>query len=279
MVIYADVLFLINMAVNYLALLCSAKICGVILKRLRFLLGAVTGAVYSVLVLLPRFEFLTSPFIKIAAGVLIALLAFGGMKKLFRMTLMFFTISALIGGMVLAVSLITGGAFTADSIFTPVTLRAMVIAFALSYAVMTLVFKRAAAKRKSVVEVGIKLDDKAVRVLAMEDTGNLLTEPMTGKQVMVAELSELLPLFAPETREILEKIKMRPASEIFEELANTGGRRFRLIPFTSVGTERSMLLAFRADKVSIRGKEQAQMFVAISPNQLGAEEYNAVINA
>ena len=42
-VIYVDTLFLLNVLVDYLLLLCAARLAGEPLKRLRFALGAVLG--------------------------------------------------------------------------------------------------------------------------------------------------------------------------------------------------------------------------------------------
>lgn len=42
-VIYVDTLFLLNALVDYLLLLCAARLAGEPLKRLRFALGAVLG--------------------------------------------------------------------------------------------------------------------------------------------------------------------------------------------------------------------------------------------
>ena len=43
-VIYVDTLFLLNAIVDYLLLLCSARLAGERLSRLRFALGALLGA-------------------------------------------------------------------------------------------------------------------------------------------------------------------------------------------------------------------------------------------
>ena len=57
-IIYADSLFLSNLMADYLLCLCSARICALPLRRLRYFMAALLGAAYSVLVFVPGFAFL-----------------------------------------------------------------------------------------------------------------------------------------------------------------------------------------------------------------------------
>ena len=143
-VVYMDTLFLINFVVDYLTLLLTAKICSVSIPRLRIALGALAGGVYSGMPVFEMFRFLADPIIKIAAGILIALLVFGGQRKFFRICLAFFAVSAAFGGAVLAVSLLGGTELTAGGLYVPVNFKVLALSFALSYAVFSLIFKRAA---------------------------------------------------------------------------------------------------------------------------------------
>ena len=65
-VIYVDSLFFLNLCIDYLLCLVSARVCGLVLKRLRYLLAALIGACYSVAVLLPGLDFLAEPLCKLA---------------------------------------------------------------------------------------------------------------------------------------------------------------------------------------------------------------------
>ena len=52
-VIYVDTLFLLNAVVDYLLLLCAARLAGEPLHRIRFGIGAVLGGLYAVALFLP----------------------------------------------------------------------------------------------------------------------------------------------------------------------------------------------------------------------------------
>ena len=58
MVIYLDVLALVNLCMDYILLLATARIAGVFVPRLRLAAGAAAGAAYAVCAVLPATAFL-----------------------------------------------------------------------------------------------------------------------------------------------------------------------------------------------------------------------------
>ena len=73
-VVYVDSVFLLNGAMDYLLLLCTARLAGLRLQRGRYALAAVLGGAYAVAVFLPGLAFLSAMPVKFAAGVLLALI-------------------------------------------------------------------------------------------------------------------------------------------------------------------------------------------------------------
>ena len=129
-IIYIDRLFFLNLALDYLIVLCSARLCGIRLRRLRYALSAVFGALYAVLSILPALGFLTLAPVKLMCGALMALIAYGGEEKPCRCCLVFFAVSALFGGAVWAISLQNGGGFGSGA-YIPVSLPVLAISFTL----------------------------------------------------------------------------------------------------------------------------------------------------
>lgn len=77
-VIYLDRLFGLNLLLDYCLMLASARVCGVVLRRGRYLLAALTGALYAAVMVLPGCGWLGSGAMKLALGAAMALIAFGG---------------------------------------------------------------------------------------------------------------------------------------------------------------------------------------------------------
>lgn len=67
-VIYLDRLFGLNLLLDYCLMLASARVCGVVLRRARYLLAALTGALYAAVMVLPGCGWLGSGAMKLALG-------------------------------------------------------------------------------------------------------------------------------------------------------------------------------------------------------------------
>ena len=76
-VVYADSVFLLNGAMDYVLFLVTARLAGIPLKRRRYALAALLGAFYAVSVFLPGLNFLSAFPAKLAVGVLLARLILG----------------------------------------------------------------------------------------------------------------------------------------------------------------------------------------------------------
>lgn len=267
-VVYVDTLFLLNALVDYLLLLCSARLAGEPLERLRFALGAVLGGGYAVAIFLPGLGFLERPLCRLAAAVLMAVAAFGGGRRLGRQTAIFFALSCAFAGGVLAISLVggTGLSLNRGVIYSGMDLKMVLLSAAGCYAALSLLLQKAGRHARftgELKEVRLELGERAVELTALTDTGNTLTDPVTGRGVMVAEGARLEALFPPEQRP--DGAALRDPAGALEGLTAAGGR-FRLLPYRSVGVDRGLLLAVRVDRAVVDGEDQGAMVVALSPN-------------
>ena len=260
-IIYADRFFLLNLLTDYLLCLVSARLCGLLLKRRRYLLAALLGAAYAVASLLPGLRFLAAPPGVLAAAAAMAWIAFGTERRPWRCGGVFLGVSAAFGGAVWAVGLAFGG--------TPghiVPARTLLLAFALCYAAVSLLFSRqlklAGQPR---VEVSLRMGSRESRFQALLDSGNALSDPVTGAAVMLVTpraLAKALPeatLFAGGD----------PVSELARaaQLPSLRGR-FRLIPYAAVG-KTGLLPVFRPDGLTVDGREEKDLLVAVSPSAAG----------
>lgn len=267
-VIYVDTLFLLNALVDYLLLLCAARLAGEPLKRLRFALGAVLGGGYAVAIFLPGLGFLENPLCRLAAAVLMVLAAFQGSRRLGRQVLIFFALSCAFAGGVLAVSMLGGQGLSLNRgvIYSGMDLKIVLLSAAGCYVVLSLLLQKVVRHTSltgELKQVSLELGERAVELTALTDTGNTLTDPVTGQGVMVAEGARLLPLFPPEQRP--DARALRDPAGALERLTGAGGR-FRLLPYRSVGVDRGLLLAVRVDRAVVDGQDRGAMVVALSPN-------------
>ena len=279
-VVYIDALFLLNLIVNYLLLLAAAKLAGEPLRRLRLAAGAALGGLYAAAIFFPGMGFLTHPLCKLGVAVLMLLTGFGGSRRLLRVTLVFFGLSCAFGGGIFAIGLLGGRGLTLRNgvLYSVMDLRILLLSAAVCYAVLTLVFRRTARHgRREVLPAVLTLEGRRVAVNALVDTGNTLTDPVTGRPVMVAEGSRLSPLL-PGERILDEKALRDPVGTLERLSRGERGRRFRLLPYQAVGVECGMLLALRLDDARVGAEDYGGILVALSPNPVSdGGGYSALI--
>ena len=249
-IIYADTLFALSVFTDYLLLLVTARFCALRLRRRRYLAAAVFGGVYAVSVFLPGLSWLAHPLCELSAAGFMGLIAYGGEEKLFRCCAAFLAVSASFGGAAWAVCMRSSP-----------DLRVLIAVFVGSYAVLTLLsYTRRLRAREHRVSVTLTLGEQRTAFTALEDSGNCLSDPITGDRVLLCSPSALRPLF-PGQEAYLELDAV--------ELVSCGVLpcRFRLLECVSVGGS-ALLAAFRPDSVTVEGKAQT-MLAAISQNARG----------
>ena len=258
-VVYVDLLFLLNLIANYLLLLAAGRMAGAVLVRWRIAGGAAAGALYAVLVFLPRLEWLAPWPCKLAAGVAIVLISYGGERYLLRVTVLFFGASAGLAGAVLGLELLGSVPLTLEHgvFYTPVDIRLLLL-FVACYFVLSLFFRRVGRHGGELAQLNIDLGGGAVSLTALHDTGHTLTDPVDNRPVVVASwdaVRRAAPVWADPTDPIRSLERCRDAGSV----------QARLVPYRAVGVECGMLLALRARQVVVDGRPQGPLLVALSP--------------
>lgn len=267
-VVYVEELFGLNLAIDYFLLLGTAKVCALPLRRRRYAASAALGSVWCCLALLPGLSWLGSGVMKTVLAVGICLAAFGREGRLWRSFGVFLGLSALFGGAVWAAGL-QRGVWRADGCLVRLDMRVLALSFAVCWAGIGLVFRRAAAKcERELPDVCIDRHGRSVTLRALRDTGNDLRDPLTGRRVLVAESDALAPLFDKAERRALK-------SEATEAVLRLQG--FHLIPYASLGGS-GLLLCFRPERVTVNGEARDDLAVALAPTALDPDgEYRAIL--
>ena len=169
-VIYIDVLFLMNLIINYLLLLATMRFSGVYTKRYRLFLSALTGALYCVLIFLPKLSFFFSTGMKLVSGALLILIAFykRPFYVLLKLYLVFIGFSASLAGCVLAFYWLTksGNALISTRngiIYANISLKVLLISTAAGWVLINLFFRHAGqnqVKEKEIKAIEITLFGK-----------------------------------------------------------------------------------------------------------------------
>lgn len=263
-VVYLDSVFFLNALLDYLLVLSAARLAGIPLRRGRYLLCGVLGGLYAAAVFLPGCGFLAALPVKIAAGALLALAAFGGERHFLRLALLTFGVACALAGTVLALGLLAGQSIPrARGVFyTNIDTKTLLVSVTGVYLIMTVVFRASAAHglRGERIDVQVSLLGKTAALTALRDTGNSLLDG-TGAPVLTAEL-DCFPQLAR-----LVKGKAAPEGLVllrqrFPEL------RPQLLPVRTASGS-GLLISVKSDWAMIAGQRWPGIRVALTETALG----------
>lgn len=282
MVIYLDVLALINLAIDYLLLLATARIAGVFTARRRLLMGAGLGAVYAVFSVLPGTAFLQHWGCELVAGAAMVALVFSHCRgRILRVEVVFGMVSCACAGAVMALGQATGAVLRVNgTYYLDVPLRIIIPAALLCWCASGLLFRGTAGQEggerpSMVVEIDFAGRHGVFHLLC--DTGNTLCEPVSGRPALVIDRYAAAQLLPPELIGVINGLRADNAGTQMACLPETWRTRFCLLPYRAMGQTGGLLLAFRPDKVQVQNGETMCQLAAISADRLAGGRYDGLV--
>ncbi|CAM3726832.1 sigma-E processing peptidase SpoIIGA [Cohnella lubricantis] len=270
MIVYVDMVFLTNLAVDGTVLLTTAKVRRLQPKRRRIALSAGMGAVYAAGMFMADVPYLYSFAVKVLVSLAMLLCAFGygSPLRLARLMGTFYLVSfATLGGVLgLTFLLRQSRAPWSDLSLSPdggllLELPLQFLLLAVCFALSVWLFRGASASAERtgqldslIVNVAVTIGGETRECRGLVDTGNRLYDPLTRIPVMMMEASlwkEQLP------SGWAERLKDEPADSLVAGLDHDSsegyawGDRLRLIPYRGVNGNTRLLLAIKPDSVSI----------------------------
>lgn len=270
MIIYLDVLIVVNVYITYFVLRAAARLLRIRLRTGRLILASVFGGISSVTAALPV-PFWGAMLLKAGLTLLLTLAAFGFSEPR-RFLLRFFTVLSvgmLICGAAVVIRDRTGsGILTAAGgyVYLDVSIPILVGATTAAYFAVSLlrrVLDRPSADAR--LSLKIKNNGKTVVLTAYPDSGNHLCDFLTGLPVILCRASSVAPV-APEG--ILSAKTAPPAG-------------VRLIPYATVGNA-GCIAAFRAERITVtdgtfRDKE-IEALIGVGEREFGGDDFDAVMS-
>lgn len=260
MVVYVDVLIVLNLYINYFLIRATVMIMRRTRSRKMCVLSAFIGALGSLVILLPELPFLVVVLIKIALGALIVFVTFGKQKPSdFAVCALFFlVVNFTFAGIMLALWTFAapfGMVWSNGTAYFNIPISAIAAFTAAAYCAVRLV-RFLADKRlrcDKICAVKISSDTCEVTLRGLCDTGNQLCDLFSGKPIIVCCFDKIAPI-AP--NDVLDYF-----NGIFSET-------LRIVPCRTIGAE-TLIPIFKA-KVTIDGKS-ADGFVGVTKKTLGGD--------
>ena len=244
------VVVVLNSVVVYLLLMGTVKVVGTHYDQKSIIAASLISGIYYGVCLVVHAPIFSALITRLTVFFLVTVTAFGMNRSTLTKCGVYFVL-----GMALEGSL---SVYSADN---PLP----VLLFAGGIAALCALLRKKSIRRKSFSEIIIYYMGKTVRMNALRDTGNTLTDPVTGEGIVI---------IGPKAAADLTGLSREELANPVETLCSAPINGLRLISFSSVGNARGLMLALRFNHTvvdSVRGS------ILVGMAAEGMDGYDAII--
>lgn len=268
MVIYADVLVILNLYINYFLVRAAAILLRRDISPKRCILACSIGAAAALTALLPEMPFWAVALIKVAVTAVMTFCAFGFKNRadFLIAALCLLTISFVFAGLMMGLWLFFAPfdmVYSNGVAYFNIPIAAIALFTAAAYGLVKIVrfFADKRLRCSKICAVTVTANGQTKTIKGLSDTGNGLRDIFSGKPAVVCARNSIEPLIP---RNVLDFLDSGTASE-----------GIRLIPCRTV-TDETLIPIFTPDKIEVSGKP-ASAVVGISRAPLG-DDVDCVFN-
>lgn len=191
-VIYADILYVLNVYITYGLLLLTGLISKTELKRLRLLLSSLLSGLYSLIILVPDISENLVAMSRIPACLLLVLVGYKVINKrhFLRLTVCFFAVNFAFAGLMFALWYFFSPQnmyYNNGIVYFDIDAVTLVVLTAVCWVLLKIICKIVSfrAPHNTVYDLHIYYKDEEFLCKSLLDTGNSLTDPFTAYPVIV----------------------------------------------------------------------------------------------
>ena len=263
--VYIDVLFLVNFILNYIVLKISDRIQKAACKDIFLLIGSAIGGIYSILMILfPDINFLSSFLGKmLLSGIMVAIVFRpGGIKIFFKNMAVFYGISFLLGGSILALMYLgnQGGFVRNGVVYYYFHSSVMTVIFGIVFSSIIIysiynTVKINKVRKNTAAGMMIRHNGNSVSLNALIDTGHHVKDPISGKSAAIIEIDALRSMMPDEVYALLKETGTKDklvTGDIWNEDTYTEiikHFQIRVIPYHAIGNENDMMIGIIVDEL------------------------------
>lgn len=268
MILYADILFLIDFSMDVISLYVTGLVLHSKMKVKKTVIAASVGATVSVaLTMFPLDRIFTVPF-GVVVSIVMCMIAFGkeSLNRFFKKCIIFWTVGFLLGGIMTYLMSI---GYTSSSENDNYHTSNVAILIPLSCSILILlytVFSKTTSKE--IVDVKIINSNKSVKLSGLVDSGNLLKDPFTGEPVVIVFFNKIKNILSEEEVEYFENID-------YKSVPSSVSGKIRFVPASGIDGCK-LLKAFKPENLYI-DENSYRAIVAISPQNIELNDYDCIV--
>lgn len=271
MVVYVDVLLVVNLIVDFFLLKITFKLLKTDPKPIRVLISSGIGAISSLYIFFPESTAFINITYQLIIGSLIMLTAldFKSLKYFLRSVAVFFTVTCVYGGIMTALWQVLkpkGMVINNSVVYFNISPLVLILSTVSGYFLYLFLNKIFALPSKTAKKCSLNLYalGKSVGLTGIIDTGNSITDVLSNSEIIIVDKAVAVSLLGT------------------EDFSNDPlyATRYRTIPCETV-MGRSLLEGFRCDMGEIRFEDKVipltNPVIALSKTPI-KENYSAILN-
>ena len=274
MVYYVEYVFVENFIIDFILLFITGKLIKRVIIFKRLIIASLVGSLYVILTFYIGREFMTFFIVKFSISVLMIMIAFDskGILINIRVIICFYITSLIMVGIISALYYLT---------YDKLTVNAIIMSIFTGYAALHFFFKEikdriAKHNYKRTVNVSIGNNSKTFR--GYIDTGNELTDPMTGKHVMVVNIDCIKDILGDE---LCNKIMEFYDNKCYESLIDENNSIIlRIVKYNTISNSGENMVCIVPDEIEIINNNSSifiDAIIGIHPKRISMDDYDALL--
>ena len=274
MVYYVEYVFVENFIIDFILLFITGKLIKRVIIFKRLIIASLVGSLYVILTFYIGREFMTFFIVKFSISVLMIMIAFDskGILTNIRVIICFYITSLIMVGIISALYYLT---------YDKLTVNAIIMSIFTGYAALHFFFKEIKDRinrhnYKRTVNVSIGNSSKTFR--GYIDTGNELTDPMTGKHVMVVNIDCIKDILGDDLcNKIMEFYDNKCYESLFDE---NNSIILRIIKYNTISNSGENMVCIVPDEIEIINNNNSifiDAIIGIHPKRISMDDYDALL--
>lgn len=276
---YIEYIFAENFILDFILLYITGNLIKKKIIYKRLIAASLIGALYVIIVAMVDKEFVTYFLVKFSVSVLMLMVSYDckGIIANIRMILCFYIVTLIMVGLVTALYIVT---------LNKLTVNLIIISMFSGYAILKFFFyeiKSKIYKNNLTRNITIDINNKTKKLKAYIDTGNELTDPLTGKPVIVVNLDSISDMVGEDLKsEIIKFYETQGKNYVNLFLEKGYDLKIRVIKYNTISKKGELMVCIIPDEVTIISNDKniikADAIIGINPHKISFnEDYEALL--
>lgn len=274
LVYYVEYVFLENFIIDFILLFITGKLIKRVIIFKRLIVASLIGSMYVILTFYIGREFMTFFIVKFSISVLMIMIAFDskGILTNIRVIICFYITSLIMVGIISALYYLT---------YDKLTVNAIIMSIFTGYGALHFFFKEIKdriLKHNYKRTVNVRIGNKSKSFRGYIDTGNELSDPVTGKPVMVVNIDCIKDIIG---EDLYNRIINFYHNKSYENLINeNNGINIRIIKYNTISSKGEIMVCIVPDEIEIINQNNnifIDALIGIHPKKISKDDYEALL--